>query len=185
MLLLGVLVGCGGPTAPAAPAPDLPTPPTPAASAPAPASASASAGSAATPAAGSSAAPATSAHKTDVLLDTKLPPKPVTAGGSYSIAVNDSKGYTRAEVVSAVEKSSKTVDACFGDIFKAGGKAGKISFSVVIDSAGKFKSTKPQGDELKDKKLPKCLENALKKVEWAKPSEKDGASFIIEWQVQS
>lgn len=148
-------------------------------------SASAGAAPAGSALASSQAPEKTGPQKTDVLLDTKLPPKVVSAGGSYSLAVNDSRGLTRTEVVTAVERSTKTVDGCFGDIFKAGGKKGKISFSVIVDGTGKFKSLKAQDDELKDKKLPKCLEGALKKVEWSKPSEKGGATFVIEWVIQS
>jgi hypothetical protein len=122
--------------------------------------------------------------KETVLLDTKLPPKVVSAGGSYRIGLEDVKGSTRGEVMASVEKGSKAVDGCFAEIFKAGGKKGKIAFAVVVDSKRKLKSAKLQGDELQDKKLPKCLEGALKKIEWPAPTEKE-ATFVLAWDVQS
>ena len=127
---------------------------------------------------------AASAAKVDVLLDSKLPPKVVSAGGSYSIGVVDPKGLERGAVVATVERGSKAVDGCFAEIFKAGGKKGKIAFAVVVDGKGKVKSAKAQADELQEKKLPKCLEGALKKMDWPRPSEKE-ATFTVEWSVQS
>jgi hypothetical protein len=122
--------------------------------------------------------------KETVLLDTKLPPKVVSVGGSYSIFLEDVKGATRGEVMASVEKGSKAVDGCFAEIFKAGGKKGKIAFAVVVDGKRKLKSAKLQGDELQDKKLPKCLEGALKKIEWPAPTEEE-ATFVLVWDVQS
>lgn len=137
--------------------------------------------SGAAPAASGAAAPA---PKETVLLDTKLPPKVVSAGGSYRIAVDEAKGLGRAEVVASVEKGSKAVDGCFAGIFKAGGKAGRIAFAVVVDSKRKVKSAKVQADELRDAKLPKCLEGALKKIEWPAFTDKE-ATFTLAWDIQS
>jgi hypothetical protein len=133
---------------------------------------------------GSAASGAPEKPKETVLLDTKLPPKVVSAGGSYRIGLEDVKGSTRGEVMASVEKGSKAVDGCFAEIFKAGGKKGKIAFAVVVDGKKKLKSAKLQGDDLQDKKLPKCLEGALKKIEWPASTEKE-MTFVLAWDVQS
>ncbi|MCS6900553.1 MAG: hypothetical protein NZX77_12410 [Polyangiaceae bacterium] len=122
--------------------------------------------------------------KGTVLLDTKLPPKVVSVGGSYRIVLEDVKGATRGELVRAVEGGSKGVDGCFSEIFKKGGKKGRIVFAVVVDGKQKVKSVKVQADELQDKKLPKCLEGALKTIDWPAPTEKE-ATFLLAWDVES
>ena len=132
-----------------------------------------------------SVAPASTARTTDVLLDTKLPPKVVTTGGSYNLMVNDTVGVTRSDAMKALEASGRSIDACFGEIFKAGGKRGKVTIAVQIDGQGHVKSTKVQLDELGDKKVPRCLEGAMKKVNWTRPPTKDGSSLSVDWLVQS
>lgn len=181
-LTLGFLVGCGASTPSS-------NPPEASSSAPVPSASAAPAASAKAPEAppeqtAGATAPAASAKKTDVLLETVLPPKTTAAGGSYSMAINDPQGLAKTELLAAVEKSSKQVDGCYAPVFKASGKKGKTSFAIALDAKAKPRTIKLQGDELNDKTLVKCLEGALKKVEWPRPGDKAGASFVVEWLAQ-
>jgi hypothetical protein len=133
-----------------------------------------------------SAGPAPDAPtKTDTKLDTLLPPKVVSAGGTYNMAVTDAKGISRNDVLAAVERSSSKVNACYFNLFKKPGKHGKTAFTVVIDGAGKTKSVKAGADEVGDPELVKCLNDVLKKIDWPKPAEKSGSSTTVEWIASS
>lgn len=131
-----------------------------------------------------SAGPVASAAPTTVLLDTKLPPKVISVGGSYSVAVAEPRGVERADAVSALDRGSKLVDGCLGDLFKVGGKRGKVAFALTLDERGKPRVVKNQLDELQDRKLLKCLEGAIRKIEWPMPPGKD-AAFTVEWRIES
>ena len=135
------------------------------------------------PAATPNSAP--SAARLNVLLDTKLPPKVVSIGGSYNLMVSDTQGLSRSEAMGVIDGSGKTMDACFDEIFRAGGKRGKVTMAVVLDGDGKVKSTRVELDELGDKDLPRCLEGVIKKMNWVKSPTRSAASLSIEWSVQS
>ena len=129
-----------------------------------------------------SAGPAPDAPtKMDTKLDSLLPPKVVSAGGTYNMAVADAKGIGRSDVLSAVERSSNKVNGCYFNLFKKPGKHGKTAFSVVIDGTGKTKAVKAGADEVGDPDLVKCLNGVLKSVDWPKPADKSGSSTTIEW----
>jgi outer membrane biosynthesis protein TonB len=129
-----------------------------------------------------SAGPAPDAPtKTDIKLDSLLPPKTVSAGGTYNTAVADAKGIGRNDVLAAIEQSSSKVNGCYFNLFKKPGKHGKTAFSVVIDPSGKTRSVKAGTDEIGDADLVKCLNGVLKGVTWPKPADKSGSSTTVEW----
>lgn len=185
MFVFLALVGCGGQPAATSPPPVTPEPlPSAGKSSTPPPVATQDTAPAPGASAGGPAASASAPQKVDVLLDSKLPPKVVSVGGSYSISVEDPQGLARGDIVASVEKVSKLVDGCLGDLFKAGGKKGKIAFSLVIDQKSKLKSSKMKTDDFQDKKLLRCIEGAIKKIEWSKPTEKE-ATFSVEWRIES
>ena len=124
----------------------------------------------------------TDAPKKDERLEDQTMGKTTSAGGSYALKVLSVAGMPVDDVGKALSASSGKVDACYAKLFKGAlGQNGKTSVDVVVNDKGKTGSVKLRADETKNPELVKCLQDAVKAVEWPKPTEKAGGKTTIEW----
>jgi len=124
----------------------------------------------------------TDAPKKDERLEDQTMGKTTSAGGSYALKVLSVAGMPVDDVGKALSASSGKVDACYAKLFKSAlGQNGKTSVDVVVNDKGKTGSVKLRADETKNPELVKCLQDAVKAVEWPKPTEKAGGKTTIEW----
>ena len=110
------------------------------------------------------------------------PPRPTSPSvvATFSITKYQGDKNYQGTAVDGIRRAADAVNACYAAGLGQNGKlSGKVIKRVTVDATGKATASKDESSTLNDRKVVKCVDDALTGTQFDKAPDKNGGKFTV------